>query len=60
MKKYLVKAEKQTTYRIETIERIVTCDNIEEAIKVKFRGLDAFLKSFFRTPNARILSIKKI
>lgn len=60
MKRYLIKAEKRTTYRLETIERIVRCDNIEEVIKVRFRAYDAFLKSFFTAPNARLLSIEEL
>lgn len=60
MKKYLIKAEKQTTYRLKTVERIINCDNIEDVIKVKFRAYDAYLQSFFKTPNARILSIEEL
>ena len=60
MKRYLIKAEKQTTYRMEKIERIVICDNIEQVINVRFRAYDAFLQNFFKTPNARLLSIKEL
>lgn len=60
MKRYLIKAERKTTYRLETISRIVECDNIEEVIKIRFRAYDAFLQSFFSKANARILSIDEL
>ncbi len=60
MKKYLIKAEKQTTYRLKTLERVVTCEDIDAVINARFRAYDAFLQSFFKTPNARILSIEEV
>ena len=60
MKRYLIKAEKKTTYKINTIDRIVSCENIDTVINARFRAYDPFLQNFFKTPNARILSIKEI
>lgn len=60
MKQYLIKAEKQTTYRLKTIERVVRCEDINAVINARFRAYDAFLQIFFKTPNARILSIEEV
>ena len=60
MKQYLIKAEKQTTYRLKTIERVVRCEDINAVINARFRAYDAFLQSFFKTPNARIVSIEEM
>lgn len=42
MKKYLIKAEKQTAYRLKTLERVVICEDIDAVINARFRAYDAF------------------
>lgn len=60
MKTFKIKAEKQTSYRLKTIERVIRCNDINEVINVRFRAYDPFLQAFFKTPNARIVSIAEL
>lgn len=61
--KYYIKAEKETTSKIKTVERTVKLykdESIEEAIQKKFRAIDPYLQNFFRYGNPVILECRKL